>query len=503
VKDKIESQPTYAAELCRYVEEDKTLYCMPGHKQGKGAPEFLKKIWGKDIFQYDLTEVRGSDVLSYPKRELSRSQHQAAEIMGAQRSWFLVNGSSIGVYAALTALVVPGEKVLIHRACHKSIVTGLVLSGSRPIYIDSTPNLPEYAYGGVDFIRLEELLKEHNIKLCFFTSPNYYGAALDIEKISHLCHKHNAILLVDEAHGAHFCLNENLPHSALETGADYVVHSMHKTLGGLYQCGILHSNTSCSALDEKVDSVLSMLQSTSPSALFLMSIDAALSDAKNSGKKLYEILFSFLNDIRPQLNGTSFRVIEPNEKQMIEGGFIGLDPSKIIFENKSGLNVNLIKIKQELSLNYNTEIELTDEKHLLVTLTMADALNIEETRDRLRSFSCLIEELSQKQACRPNKEISSIRENVRSSITTEISPRDAFYTSKKKLSLSKAEGKISGDLVCIYPPGCPIVIPGERLDLFTIEKIYHKQKLGFNVIGVREIDKDLVIGIIEEGACLK
>jgi arginine decarboxylase len=188
---------------------------MPGHKQGKGAPEFLKQIWGDKVFSYDITEVSKSDVLAFPKKGLKFAQERASKIMGAQRTWFLVNGSSVGIHAILGALVKPGEKVLVHRECHKAVLMGLVFSGAVPIYLEPVPNLPEYAYGSVYLGKVEELLSQHDIKLVMVTSPNYFGISLDIAAMAEICHKHDTPLFVDEAHGTHFAFHPDLPSSAL------------------------------------------------------------------------------------------------------------------------------------------------------------------------------------------------------------------------------------------------------------------------------------------------
>lgn len=192
VKEK--SQNPFASELTSYVKDEKTFYCMPGHKQGKGAPSFLKEIWGDKVFKYDITEVSKSDVLAYPKNKIKTAQEKAAHIMGSKRAWYLVNGSSAGIHAVIGGVVKPGEKVLVHRECHKAVLMGLIFSGAVPIYLEPVANLPEYAYGSVDLLKVEELLKAHDIKLMLVTSPNYYGVSLDIPPLSELCHRYNTQL---------------------------------------------------------------------------------------------------------------------------------------------------------------------------------------------------------------------------------------------------------------------------------------------------------------------
>jgi arginine/lysine/ornithine decarboxylase len=486
----------FASELREYVKESKTFYCMPGHKQGKGAPEFLKRIWGEKVFSYDLTEVSGSDVLAFPKKELLYAQQRAAAIMGAARTWFLVNGSSVGIHAILGAIIKPGEKVLVHRECHKAVLMGLIFSGAVPIYLEPVPNLPEYAYGSVYMQKIEELLTLHDIKLVMVTSPNYFGISLDISAISEICHEHDAALFVDEAHGTHFSFHQDFPSPALRSGADYTVQSMHKTVGGLYQTALLHSAGTNELADERIDLMLSLLQSTSPSALFLMSIDAALSEAHEIGRKRYSDLLEMLETLRSQLNTSEFIVVEPPEGVLMAGGFSAFDPCKIIFRSANREEINLIRIKDILSDSHGIEIELAGEKHLLLTLTMADAIDLETTRDNLMYFSKTIEQLVKDGFGEVTEKDDFV--DTRELPIFELTPRDAYYAPKKQMLLSESEYAISASLVCIYPPGFPLIIPGERINDAAIHKLYHDHGLGFTIIGISEIEDELYIDVIEE-----
>ena len=494
--DEQQKSNPFASKINEYVKDSRTFYCMPGHKQGRGAPAFLKKIWGEQVFSYDLTEVSGSDVLAFPKKNLLHAQERAASIMGAGRTWFLVNGSSVGIHAILGALVKPGEKVLVHRECHKAVLMGLVFSGAIPIYLEPVPNLPEYAYGSVYMQKIEELLTQHDIKVVMVTSPNYYGINLDIAAIAAICHAHDAPLFVDEAHGTHFSFHSGLPSSALRAGADYSVQSMHKTVGALYQSALLHSAGTAKIIDDRIDLMLSMLQSTSPSALLLMSIDAALSEAKEFGEQRYADLLELLDTIRSQLNSSEFIVVEPPEGVLSAGGFASFDPCKIIFRSAEREEINLIRIKDILAESHGIEIELAGEKHLLLTLTMADAVDLDLTRENLIYFSKTIEQLVLDGFAEVDDEDDFV--DTRELPIFELTPRDAFYATKEQMLLSEAEQAISASMVCIYPPGFPLIIPGERINDAAIHKIRHDHELGFTIIGVTEYEDDLYIDVVKE-----
>ncbi|MBN2861236.1 MAG: aminotransferase class I/II-fold pyridoxal phosphate-dependent enzyme [Sphaerochaetaceae bacterium] len=486
----------FASHLSEYVTTAKSFYCMPGHKQGLGAPPLLKELWGEQVFAYDITEVKGSDVLAYPRTSIKEAQKVAADIMGAHRSWFLVNGSSVGIHAVLGALVKPGQKVLVHRQCHKALLFGLVYSGAIPVYLEPVQNLPEYAYGSVDLQKVDELLTQHDIKMVMVTSPNYYGLALNIAAISSICRTHSVPLFVDEAHGTHFSFHEGFPHPALKQGADFVVQSMHKTLGGLYQSALVHSAGTYSQYEDKIARMLSMLQTTSPSALMIMSIDAALDEANRTGRELYGQMLAMLESLRYELNTSNFQVIIPPPGVMSAGNFVAYDQMKLLFMAVSEDFFNLMKLKVILSEQYGIEIELADENHMLLTLSLADAIDLDQTRENLIYFSETLERLVDRGFGLIDEPDDF--EDPRELPEFFLTPRDAFYAEKKRMKLSESVSEVSGNMVCIYPPGFPQIIPGEMIHEAVIHQIYHDFHLGFTIVGVDEEDGELYIDVIEE-----
>ncbi len=435
--------------------------------------------------------------LPTPRTSIKTAQEVAAEIMGAHRSWYLVNGSSVGIHAVLGALVKPGEKVLVHRQCHKALLFGLVYSGAIPVYLEPVDdNLPEYAYGSVDLGKVKNLLEIHDIRMVMVTSPNYYGIALDIASLSSICRAHKVPLFVDEAHGTHFSFHEGFPLPALKQGADFVVQSMHKTLGGLYQSALVHSAGTYAQYEGKIARMLSMLQTTSPSALMIMSIDAALDEANREGRRRYKEMLEMLETLRPSLTTSNFKVITPPAEVLKKGNFVSFDKMKLIFMAVSEDYLNLMKLKVILSEQYGIEIELADENHMLLTLSLADAVDLEQTRENLIFFSETLERLV-------DRGFGLIEEPDDFKDPKELpefflTPRDAFYAEKKRLKLSDAVGEVSGNMVCIYPPGFPQIIPGEKIHEAVIHQIYHDYHLGFTIVGVHDEDNELYIDVIEE-----
>ncbi|KUK07839.1 MAG: Arginine/lysine/ornithine decarboxylase, partial [Caldanaerobacter subterraneus] len=264
------STPLYDA-LMEYVKKETVPFHMPGHKQGRVLP----KEYIENLAKIDLTEVPGLDNLHNPDGPILEAEKLAAKAFGSKQAFFLVNGSTAGIYAAMYAVLNPTDKVLVMRNSHKSVYNGVVLTQSIPVYL-----LPEIDYEngiamGIDVEKLEEVLqKERDVKAVVVTHPNYYGFCSDIEKIVDIVHKYGKILIVDEAHGAHFPFSNNLPKSSIKAGADIVVQSLHKTLTSFTQTSILHLNSDRVDVD-RLKYSLSLFQSTSPSYILMSSIDMA------------------------------------------------------------------------------------------------------------------------------------------------------------------------------------------------------------------------------------
>ena len=262
---------------------DKNIYPfhMPGHKRNL---KFLENFY--DFINLDYTEIDETDNMHKPEGIIKKSKEILSNTFGSQDSYFLVNGSTSGIIASIMSCVLPNEQILVAKNCHISVYNGIILSGALPIYIEPTIkyNIP----CGIDIKNIENAIKKYpNIKAFILTSPTYEGFVSDIESIAKLLHKHNIILIVDEAHGAHFNFSNNFPKSAIKCGADIVIQSFHKTLPSFTQCGVLHLNSSL-VNKNMLEKCLSMVQTTSPSYMFMMSIEYATNFCKNNKKYFNE-----------------------------------------------------------------------------------------------------------------------------------------------------------------------------------------------------------------------
>ncbi|XTZ20125.1 MAG: aminotransferase class I/II-fold pyridoxal phosphate-dependent enzyme, partial [cyanobacterium endosymbiont of Rhopalodia fuxianensis] len=274
----------------------------PGHKQGQGIPQSLEKLLGKTVFTADLPELPELDNLFAPSGVIQKAQELAAEAFGAENTWFLVNGSTCGIVAAILATCNPGDKIILPRNIHQSAIAGLILSGAVPIFLNPYYDpLWDLSYS-ITPNSLKQVLEENSdVKAVMIVYPTYHGICGDIKSIAELTHRQGIPLLVDEAHGGHFTFHQDLPPCALSMGADLTVQSTHKVLGAMTQAAMLHLQGT--RIDpQKISRALQLIESTSPSYLLLASLDAARQQMALHGKELLDKTLEFSRKARQQLS---------------------------------------------------------------------------------------------------------------------------------------------------------------------------------------------------------
>ncbi|MGB9553547.1 MAG: aminotransferase class I/II-fold pyridoxal phosphate-dependent enzyme, partial [bacterium] len=324
--------------LLSFLKERRLPMHIPGHKGGKGAPFPLKEFLGDAVFQIDLTEIAPLDHLLTPRGMIKEALDLATEVFGADQTFFVVNGTTGCILAMLFAAVKEGEEIIVSRASHRSAIGGLILSGAIPRYLPSKfswdcgfsfPNSSEEV--------MEALNKYPQAKGVFLTSPNYYGIAQNNDLIVKICHDRGFPVLVDEAHGAHFIFHENFPPSALKAGADLVAQSAHKTLSSFTQSSLLHYRKG--RIDfYRLYSALLILQTTSPSYLLTVSLDASRWQMANFGREIFGKALALAEHARSELNRIEgLRCLREEEVRQI--GDFYLDPLKLTVNFKeSGIS---------------------------------------------------------------------------------------------------------------------------------------------------------------------
>lgn len=452
---------------------DKNIYPfhMPGHKRNL---KFLENFY--DFINLDYTEIDETDNMHKPEGIIKKSKEILSNTFGSQDSYFLVNGSTSGIIASIMSCVLPNEQILVAKNCHISVYNGIILSGALPIYIEPTIkyNIP----CGIDIKNIENTIKKYpNIKAFILTSPTYEGFVSDIESIAKLLHKHNIILIVDEAHGAHFNFSNNFPKSAIKCGANIVIQSFHKTLPSFTQCGVLHLNSSL-VNKNMLEKCLSMVQTTSPSYMFMMSIEYATNFCKNN-KPYFNEYTLFLKDLRDNLK--QLKTIKLIDTDILENSnIINFDISRFTFLINS--NVNGDYINSILKEN-NIQLEMYGKNHIIAISTICDDY------DELLKFKDILFKLDNSLEYKKIEYENKFNNNI--TVATMV-PRDAFYMKKNLLNIDLCLNKICGDFVTPYPPGIPILTPGEIITKEIIEKINSYISNNINILGINN-KKELYI----------
>ncbi|MDE7477380.1 MAG: aminotransferase class V-fold PLP-dependent enzyme, partial [Lachnospiraceae bacterium] len=435
-------------------------------------PRWTDKV-GRGIFSYDVTETPLTDDLHCPESAIREAQELLRQLYGADQSFFLVNGSTCGNEAMIMSAALEGEKIMIARNAHKSAMMGLILSGAKPVYV--MPDLiHEWAIQGPITARDVQKCFELNpdCKALFLVSPSYYGVCSDLKEIADICHAHDALLLVDEAHGGHLYFHDLLPKGVLDCGADICVQSMHKVAGALTQSAVLHIKSHGiheSAL-AKVAENLHLVQSTSPNYLLMISLDCARYELANHGKQMMDKALALAGYARTQIqNLPGFCCMEGHN----------LDMTRLVISAKE-LGLTGFELDTLLFEKYAVNMELSDYENVLAIVTYA---NEQTDLDRLVK-AC--EDISRTYTQKPNKKVLKIQTNIPNipNIPLQVmTPRQAYFSKKETIHWQDAVGKISGQMIAPYPPGIPIIYPGEQISPEVWEYIEFFRREGRHMHG--------------------
>lgn len=480
MENRQEKAPLFTA-VKSYKQQKPAYFCIPGHRFARGiAPEWTEDV-GAEIFGYDLTEAHGLDDLHAPKGAIREAQELAAELYGAQRSWFLVNGTTCGNEAMILAALRPGDKVLLPRNAHKSMLMGLILSGAVPVWM-----IPEYIpglqlWGGIQPENVRKKLEEEqDIRAVVLVSPNYYGMLSDVQAIADICHQRRIPLLVDEAHGGHLYFSETLPEGALRCGADMCVQSWHKVTGSLTQSSVLHINSSL-VEESRVDEALKMVQSTSPSYLLMTSLDLARRELYRNGHRNMSHLRETAANVRQRLNEID-GIYCPGKELERQYGIFALDESRLTME-VSGLALTAQEYSDRLFASYGVDLELAEGVTALAVLTPA---NTEDDIQRLlhgaREVASACIERKKHQKMQPE----DVREDLSVLPQMILTPRDAWFAKKESVSWNRAVNCIAGEAIIPYPPGIPLVCPGERISPSLWRRIEELRKTHRHIHGIQD-----------------
>ena len=478
-----QTKTPYFSALLEYVDSGVQPFHTPGHMQGNGSPNAFREFVGDNILAIDLTPMPGIDDLLQPTESIKEAQELAAEAYGADHTFFLINGSTSGNQCMMMTAVNPGEKIAVPRNSHKSMLGGLVMSGAHPIYMQPAVDQEMHMDNSVTPETVLKTLEEHpDVKAVYIVSPTYYGVAANLEAIVRICHDRDKLLLVDEAWGPHFKFHPALPLSATEVGADMCINSTHKMLSAFSQCAMLHQIGDRVRLD-RLKAVLKMFLSTSPNLPMVASLDCARMQMATEGPALLSQTIDLANDVRRRLNNIEGIYCFGEELQGREGVY-DLDPTKVTVR-VAGLGYTGYEASALLRKRYNIQVELADLFNIVALFTIGT------TQDAADRFVFAFEEMARDDRPLDMYAPSGVLEQriKRKSYTLPIPPpmrmlpRAAFLADTEFVAFKDSAGRICAETISPYPPGIPVISPGEEITNELIDYIRLEIRAGVRIQG--------------------
>ncbi len=462
--------------LKEYQNTDYYGFHMPGHKRNQ-------TLTGFDLpYTIDITEIEEFDDLHHAGGILKEAENRASTLYGGQETCYLINGSTSGILSAVMGCTSRGDKILVSRNCHKSVYHAIYMNGLKPVYIYPRFYDEMELNGPVEVSDIEAFLQEHlDIKAVVITSPTYDGVVSDVEAIVNALHQKNIPLIVDEAHGAHFGFHPYFPENSNAYGADVVIHSLHKTLPSLTQTALIHMNGNL-VNRNKIRRYLHMLQTSSPSYVLMAGMDACIELLSKRGQELFGSYTAMLEEARRQLKG--LRHLKLLETEVY-------DKSKLVISVKS-TNMNSRQLYEKLLNQYHLQMEMTAGSYVLAMTSIGD------TREGIKRLTnALLEIESQLGPGDAARFQRGVEEGKESQVNFSLPRLKQKYTSaevddlinidsnNKTVSVSwqEAVGQVSAEYAYVYPPGIPLIVPGEEISQEAAGLMVKYESMGFSVEG--------------------
>lgn len=457
-------------QLRDYAKSDYYPFHMPGHKRRLG--EFMNPI------ETDITEIEGFDNLHHAEGILKEAQERAAAVYGSENTYFLVNGSTAGILGAVSACTSIGGKILMARNCHKAVYHSVLIRELDAVYI-----YPQQEQGiglncGLSPEKIREMLiTAPDIQAVIITSPSYDGVVSDVEKIADICHTYQKPLIVDEAHGAHFGFHPYFPKNSIGKGADIVIHSLHKTLPAFTQTGLIHLNGSL--VDQAVlERYLGIYQTSSPSYLLMAGVDQCIRMLEESGDRLFGEFVENLEQFRRkagelQMVGLAGKAELAGEKDVAD-----LDLSKLILYIKNG-SMSGNELYEELLQRYHLQLEMAAGDYALALTSIGD------TREGFDRLYQALEEIDRRLLAQDSAQLEK-RSYAGMDNQTEMPVCRAVERKMERILLENATGRIAGEFVYLYPPGIPLIVPGEKISGEFVENVLQYREKGFSLQGMKD-----------------
>lgn len=464
--------------LLEHVKKDPVQFHIPGHKKGNGMDPEFRNFIGDNALSIDLINIGPLDDLHYPKGMIKQAQQLAAEAFGADHTFFSVQGTSGAIMTMIMSVCGPGDKIIVPRNVHKSVMSAIIFAGAIPIFIHPEVDKNLGISHGITIESVQHALDLHpDAKGLLVINPTYFGISADLKTIVDLAHSYNIPVLVDEAHGVHIHFHEALPMSAMQAGADIAATSVHKLGGSMTQSSILNMRGDLISY-KRVQSILSMLTTTSTSYLLLASLDVARKRLATEGKELIDKTINLAQYIRRQINDIEHLYCVGEEILESDSAF-DYDPTKLIISVKD-LGLTGHDAEEWLRQNYRIEVEMSDLYNILCIITPGDSEK--EANILIDALKALAEERKDKAS---KVEARVMLPNIP---LLALTPRDAFYSETELINFDESVGRVIAEFIMVYPPGIPIFIPGEIITEDNLTYIKRNMEAGLPVQGPEDYD---------------
>ena len=467
------SAPIYEA-LERFHKSRVVPFDVPGHKRGQGNPE-LKALLGEACVSNDVNSMKPLDNLCHPVSVIRDAEELAAEAFGAAHAFFMVGGTTSAVQAMILSVVKRGDKIILPRNVHRSVINAMILCGAVPVYVnpDMEPRLGIPL--GMRISQLEEAMdKNPDAKAVLVNNPTYYGICSDIRYIVKMAHARGMKVLADEAPGTHFYFHELLPVSAMEAGADLAAVSMHKSGGSLTQSSFLLAGPNVDPGD--VRQVINLTQTTSGSYLLLTSLDISRRNLAIRGREEFQNVMRLAQYAREEINAIGGYYAY--SKELVNNDSIyDFDVTKLSVYT---LDIGLagIEVYDLLRDEYDIQIEFGDLGNILAYVSIGD---------RIKNIERLVSALAEIRRRFKRDKTGLLTQEYLPPVVA-VSPQEAFYADKESLPIMETEGRICSEFVMCYPPGIPILAPGERITRDILEYICYAKEKGCSMTGTEDPD---------------
>ena len=457
---------------------------VPGHKGGRGNKE-LKYFLGEQTLKLDVNSMKPLDNLFHPVSVIKEAQQLAAQAFGAKEAFFIVNGTTAAVQAMIMSTCKSGEKVIMPRNVHRSAINALVVCGAVPVYVNPGINKQLGIPLGMSVKDAEQAIIENpDAKAVMVNNPTYYGICSDLRKIVEMAHAHGMRVLVDEAHGTHFYFGEHMPVSAMQAGADMAAISMHKTGGSLTQSSLLLCGENVNT--DYVRQVINLTQTTSGSYLLMSSLDIARKNLSLHGKEMFQKTVDFAEYAREEINKLGGYYAFAQELE--DGDTVyAFDPTKLSVHTRD-IGLAGIEVYDLLRDDYGIQIEFGDIGNILAIISSGDR-NLEIER--------LISALSEIKRLH-SKDVTGMFDHEYINPKVVMPPQTAFYAEKRTLPIMESAGEVCAEFVMCYPPGIPILAPGELITEEILKYTDYAKKKGCFMTGTQDMSIEH-IQVVEQG----